>query len=335
MDNIWHALYPWTAQTPIPHTAKTNGHILLQQSIYSFLLVSVYILLYTVRYTDIYYFKKVYTRMYSYVLCISVYILLYTVIYTDIYYLNKVYTRFYSYVLCISVYILPYTVIYTDIYYFKKGYTRFYSYVFCISVYILLYTLIYTDIYYLNKVYTRFYSYVLCISVYILLITSPRDFLWDLDLSFSWNLMLSYILRCTFLRKQCYCTSADIRKLGYFITLMRGCPGSQLSQGFEINEGILRYATVHTLIYACFLTCIWTPLESWLPGQPLEIIHVCVYRLIYGSIALDFSYGKENEKNAILYWVYTGLYSVQISIYRYTTLYPWNLYIWVYTHMSK
>jgi hypothetical protein len=60
--------------------------------------------------------------------------------------------------------------------------------------------------------------------------------------------------------------------------------------------------------------CISTPLdsESWLPGQPLEIIYVRVYRLIYGSIALDFSYGKENEKNAILYWVYTGLYSIQI-----------------------
>ena len=134
--------------------------------------------------------------------------------------------------------------------------------------------------------------------------------------------MLSYISRCTFLRKQCYLTSADIRKLGYFITLVRGCPGSQLSKGFEINEDILRYATVHTLIYACFLVCIWTPLESWLPGQPLEIIYVCVYQLIYCSFAMDFSYGKENEKNAMLYWVYTGLYSVQISIYRYTTLYP-------------
>ena len=71
-----------------------------------------------------------------------------------------------------------------------------------------------------------------------------------------------------------------------------------------------------------FLMCILTPLESWLPGQPLEIIYVCVYRLIYCSIAMDFSYGKENEKNAMLYWVYTWLYSVQISIYRYTTLYP-------------
>ncbi len=105
-----------------------------------------------------------------------------------------------------------------------------------------------------------------------------------------------------------------------FCNLVRGCPGSQLSMGFEINEDILRYATVHTLIYrdACF----WTPLENWLPGQPLEIIYVCVHRLIYGSIALDFSYGKENEINAMLYWVYTDLYSVQISIYRYTTLNP-------------
>ncbi len=38
--------------------------------------------------------------------------------------------------------------------------------------------------------------------------------------------------------------------------------GSQLSQGFEINEHILRYATVCTLIYYCFPTCISTPLES-------------------------------------------------------------------------
>ncbi len=55
--------------------------------------------------------------------------------------------------------------------------------------------------------------------------------------------MLSYISRCTFFLKQCYRTSADIRKLGYFITLVRGCPGSQLSRGFEINEDILRYAS--------------------------------------------------------------------------------------------
>ncbi len=44
----------------------------------------------------------------------------------------------------------------------------------------------------------------------------------------------------------------------HFITLVSGCPGGQLSKGFEINEdtSILRYATVHTLIYACFLMCI-------------------------------------------------------------------------------
>ncbi len=127
-------------------------------------------------------------------------------------------------------------------------YTRMYFVYLCIYSYILWYT----DIYYFNKVYTRIYSYVLCISVYIRLNTSPRDFPWDLDLSFSWNLMLSYISRCTFLRKQCYHTSADMRKPGYFIILVRGCPGSQLSKGFEINEDVLRYATVHTLIYACF-----------------------------------------------------------------------------------
>ena len=81
---------------------------------------------------------------------------------------------------------------------------------------------------------------------------------------------------------------------------------------------MLPYIRWYTLVFMC----IRTPLESWLPGQPLEIIYVCVYQLIYGSIAMDFLYGKENEKNAMLYWVYTGLYSVQISIYRYTTLYP-------------
>ncbi len=83
--------------------------------------------------------------------------------------------------------------------------------------------------------------------------------------------------------------------------------------------------------------CIWTPLESRLPGHPLEIIYVCVWWLIYGSIALDFSYGKENEINAILYWVYTGLCTQCKSVYTDTQLYIhwWNLYIWVYTHMSK
>ena len=63
--------------------------------------------------------------------------------------------------------------------------------------------------------------------------------------------------------------------------------------------------------------CIWNPLESWLPGQRLEIIYIRVYRLIYASFALNFLYGKEYETNAMLYQVYTGLYSVQISIYSY------------------
>jgi hypothetical protein len=40
---------------------------------------------------------------------------------------------------------------------------------------------------------------------------------------------------------------------------------------------------------------------------------VCVYRLIFGSIVFDFSHGKENEINAMLYCVYTKMYSVQIS----------------------
>ncbi len=48
---------------------------------------------------------------------------------------------------------------------------------------------------------------------------------------------------------------------------------------------------------------------------------VCVYRRINGSIAFDFWYGKENEINVMLYRVYTGLYSVQISIYSYKTVY--------------
>ncbi len=48
-----------------------------------------------------------------------------------------------------------------------------------------------------------------------------------------------------------------------------------------------------------------------------EIIYVCGYRLIYGSIAFDFLYGKENEIHAMLYCVYTSLYSVQISICSY------------------
>ena len=219
--------------------------------------------------------------------------------------------------MCIYSYILWYT----DIYYFNKVYTRIYSYVLCISVYILLYTVIYGHILLQQSIY----SYILVCTLYICVYTT--EYLTQ-GLSLGLGLVLFLksnaivYLEMSFLRKQCYRTSTDIRKLGYFITLVRGCPGSQLSKGIEINEDILRYATVHTLIYSCFLMCIWTPLESWLPEQPLEIIYVCVYQLIYCSFAMDFSYGKENEKNAMLYWVYTGLYSVQISIYRYTTLYP-------------
>ncbi len=265
--------------------------------------------------TDIYYFNKVYARIYSYVLCISVYILLYTVIYTDIYYFKKyilVCTRMNS----AYLYIYSCIVWYTDIYYFNKVYTRMYSYALCISVYIVLYTVIYGQILLQQSIYW----YILVCTLYICVYTTEyltqglslglglvnflkSNAIVHLKMYFSSKAMLPYISRY-------------LRKLGYFITLMRGCPGSQLSKGFKITEDILRYATVHMLIYACFLMCIWTPLESWLPGQPLEILHVCVYRLIYGSIALDISYGKENEKNAMLYWVYTGLYSVQISIYR-------------------
>ncbi len=154
--------------------------------------------------------------------------------------------------------------------------------------------------------------------MYILLNPSPRDFPW-LVLFLKSNAIV--YLEMYFLRKQCYHTSADIRKLGYFITLVRGCPGSQLSKGIEINEDILRYATVHTLIYACFLMCIWTPLESCLPGQPLEIIYVCVYRLIYGSIALDFSYGKRKwEKCNVILSIYSAVLSTNHSRWWFMTL---------------
>jgi hypothetical protein len=184
--------------------------------------------------TDIYYFNTVYTciPVYSYVLCISVYILLYTVIYTDIYYFKKVYTWIYSYVFCISVYILLYTVIYTDIYYFNKVYTQIYSYVLCISVYILLYTVIYGHVLLLQSIY----SYILVCTLYICVYTT--EYLTQ-GLSLGLGLVLFLksnaivYLKMFFLRKQGYRTSADIRKLGYFITLVRGCPGSQFSKGFE------------------------------------------------------------------------------------------------------
>ncbi len=122
-----------------PHTAKTNGHILLQQSIYSY--TSMYfaylymILLYTVIYTDIYYFKKVYTLIYSYVLCISVYILLYTVmIYRHILLQQSIYL----YILVCALHICVYTLIYCDI----QTYTTWTKYI---------------------LVYTRMYSVYLCI----------------------------------------------------------------------------------------------------------------------------------------------------------------------------
>jgi len=148
MDNIWQALYPWTAQTPIPQWIHT-----LQKP------------------TDIYYFNTVYTRIpvYSYVLCISVYILLYTVIYTDIYYFKKVYTWIYSYVLCISVYILLYTVIYGHILLQQS----IYSYILVCALHICVYTLIYCDIRTYTTstkyilVYTRMYSVYLCIYYWI------------------------------------------------------------------------------------------------------------------------------------------------------------------------
>ncbi len=65
--------------------------------------------------------------------------------------------------------------------------------------------------------------------------------------------------------------------------------------------------------------------------------YILVYTAIYLHILIctrTYSYGEENEKNAILYWVYTDLYSVQINIYRYTTLYPsMNLvYLGIYAY---
>ena len=144
---------------------------------------------------------------------------------------------------------LLYTVIYGHILLEQS----IYSYVLCISVYILPYTMTYGHILLQQSIYW----YILVCTLYICVYTTECL---TQGLSMGLGLVLflksKYISRCTFLRKQCYSTSADIRKLGYFITLVRGCPGSQLSKGFEINEDILRYATVHTLIYACFLMCI-------------------------------------------------------------------------------
>jgi hypothetical protein len=87
------------------------------------------ILLYTVIYTDIYYFKKVYTRIYSYVLCISVYILLYTVIYGHILLQQSIY----SYILVCALHICVYTLIYCDILTYTTS-----------TEYILVYTLMYS-----------------------------------------------------------------------------------------------------------------------------------------------------------------------------------------------
>ena len=233
------------------------------------------------------------------------------------------------------LYIYSYILWYTDIYYFNKVYTGIFSYVFCISVYILLYTVIYGHILLQQSIY----SYILVCTLYICVYTT--EFLTQ-GLSLGLGLVLFLksnaivYLEMSFLRKQCYRTSGDMRKLGYFITLVRGCPGSQLSKGFEINEDILRYATVHTLIYACFLMCIWTPLESWLPEQPLEIIYVCVYQLVYGRLLWIFCMEKKMRKMQC-YTEYIQGCTQYKSVYTDTRLciHRWNLYIWAYTHMSK
>ena len=92
--------------------------------------------------------------------------------------------------------------------------------------------------------------------------TSLRDFPWDFPWDFNLrtcNFLESdaiVYLEMHFFSKAMLRSSADIRKQGYFLPLVRGCSGSQLSKGFEVNEDILRYFTVHKLINACFLICI-------------------------------------------------------------------------------
>jgi hypothetical protein len=202
--------------------------------------------------TDIYYFNR------DILLC-TMHICVYTRIYCD----KRTYTTSTKYILvytcmyyadmCIYYYILLYTVIYGHVLLQQS----IYSYILLCPIYICLYTRISYDIqtYYFNTVYTCIYSYVLCISVYI---RPNRDFPWDFPWDFHWDFLKSnaqaiVYLEMYFSSKQCYRTSADIHKLGFFITLVRGCPGSQLSKGIEINEDILRYATVNTLIYASLL----------------------------------------------------------------------------------
>ncbi len=128
MDNIWHALYPWTAQTPIPHTAKTNGHILLQQSIYSYILVcTLHICVYTPIYCDIYGHIHLQKGIYSYIRVCTLHICIYTPKYCDM----RTYTTS-------TKYILVYSPIYCDMRTYATSttyilvYTRMYSEYLCI-----------------------------------------------------------------------------------------------------------------------------------------------------------------------------------------------------------
>jgi hypothetical protein len=135
------------AKTPIPHTAKNNGHVLLQQNIYSYIIVcTLHICVYTHIYCDIYghmLLQKVYTRIFS-VLCISVYS--YILWYIRTYATSTKYILVYTRMCFAYLYIYSYILWYTGIYYFNKVNTRIYSYMLCISVYILLYTVIYGHI---------------------------------------------------------------------------------------------------------------------------------------------------------------------------------------------
>ncbi len=139
---------------------------------------------------------------------------------TDIYYFNRD-------ILVCAMHICVYTRIYCDIriYTTSTKYKLVYTLMSYLYMSIYSYILWYTDIYYFNSVYTSscIYSYVLCLSVYIRPI---RHFPWDFHWDFHWDFLKSNALVYLFL--EISATSADIRKLSYFITLVRGCPGLQV-----------------------------------------------------------------------------------------------------------
>ncbi len=152
----------------------------------------------------------------------------------------------------------------------------------------------------------RMYSVYLCVYNWI---HHPGTFtgtftgIFSQDLYFSSNLMLLYTSRCIFFESNAT-VDQPIYTNKIFSWLSRG---SQLSNGFEINEDILRYAAVCMLIYYCFLTCNSNPLERWLPHENQEII---LFAYISWSMVTLFSIFRMGKKMREMQFILSVNWSV-------------------------